>query len=158
VVALREHFQPGDIGSVAALHGRVYAAEYGLDLGIECDVATELAAYARGYDPARERWIAAHDGDVVLGSLAIQDRGERAQLRWFILAHAARGAGVGKALLTSGLAFARTIYPSIFLHTFEGLDAAIGHYRKAGFVLTKEHPLAIWGTTINEQFYELRWE
>lgn len=80
-----------------------------------------------------------------------------AHLRWFITSEQIRGAGIGSSLLSSALAFVQARgYRRVYLWTFEGLDAARHLYEKTGFRLIQQRLGSQWGTTVNEQCFELR--
>src|SRR6266511_3167156 len=91
-VTIRDDLRPGDLGRVTALHGVLYADEYGFDHTFEAYVAESLAEYGRAARPERSRlWLAELDGRLV-GSIGIVGReGGAAQLRWFLLQPDVRG-------------------------------------------------------------------
>jgi GNAT superfamily N-acetyltransferase len=75
---------------------------------------------------------------------------------WFLLDPAARGRGLGGALLDTALDYCRDHGAErVFLLTIAGLDAAHHLYRKAGFVLTAEEPVRQWGIEAVEQRFDL---
>ena len=154
---LRTKLEPGDIGEVIALHGRLYAQEYGLDHTFAGYVAVGLGEFAKAYDEQKDRlWLAETDGHLV-GSIAIAGLSEQtAQLRWFLLAPGARGQGLGRRLLAEALAFCRARgFKSVFLWTISELQAAARLYQAAGFRLTEQRTHEIWGAMRTEERYEL---
>ena len=82
----------GDYGRVVALHGELYAREFGYDATFEALVAEIAAQFVRDFDPRRERcWIAEKAGEVV-GSVFVVDAGRGvAKLRLLILGRAEIG-------------------------------------------------------------------
>jgi ribosomal protein S18 acetylase RimI-like enzyme len=173
-IALRHDIRPGDIGRITAMHGELYAAEYGWDHTFEAYVGEYLSRFARSLDVARERiWIAEMDGrlagcaavvradaqDVAQGMAqdVAQDMAQDvAQLRWFIVHPDARGRGLGTALLDEAIAFARVArYRRMILDTVSDLTAAAHLYRAAGFRLAAESASPGWGSEVTEQRYEL---
>ena len=59
-------------------------------------------------------------------------------------------------LLDEALAFCRAGgFPSVFLWTVQGLEAAAHLYRSAGFGVTQEDARVRWGATVTEQRYDL---
>jgi len=153
---LRSTLQPGDLGALIRLHGTVYAAEYGWDATFEAMVAEGMARFVLAKEGTGRLWAAERDG-VVAGCIAILAQPDgSAQLRWFLVDPACRGAGIGRMLLDEALAFCRAEgFPSVFLWTVRGLEAAAHLYRSAGFRVTREDTHVRWGATVTEQRYEL---
>lgn len=152
-VTLATGYRPGAIGAIAALHGRHYAGSHGFDQVFEAKVARELGAFACRYDPAVDRLWLALRGDEILGSLVI-DGGEAARvahLRWFILAPAARGLGLGKRLMAEAMAFLRAgPFESAYLWTLADLDAAIHLYEADGWTVAERVRGTQWGKAVDE--------
>jgi GNAT superfamily N-acetyltransferase len=155
-IALRTDLRPGDLGSVVRLHGVVYGHEYGFDPTFEAYVAAPLAECVLAASPRERLWLAKR-GDELVGCVAIVAATPvEAQLRWFLVAPPARGAGLGKALLGEALAFARGAgYRTVGLWTVSALAAAARLYQSAGFILAEERPGQRWGVDVVEQRYEL---
>ena len=157
-VTVRHDLRPGDMGRVIAMHGVLYAEEYGFDHGFEAYVAETVAELGRLVRPGLDRlWVAEWDGRLV-GSIAILGRADgAAQLRWFLVHPEARGSGLGRRLIADALAFCRTAgYRSVYLWTVTGLDAAARLYVAAGFRRTETKPPAtLWGVQLAEERYDL---
>ena len=157
-ITIRHTVRPGDLGRVTALHGLVYAAEYGFDVAFEAYVAHSLGEFGQASRPDRDRLWLAERGDRLVGSIGIIGReAGAAQLRWFLVDRAARGHGLGQRLLADALEFCRAAgYRSVFLWTVDPLDAAARLYTAAGFRKTEEKPRQpLWGTLLAEQRYAL---
>jgi GNAT superfamily N-acetyltransferase len=183
-VTVRHDVRPGDLGRVIALHGVLYAQEYGFGIEFEVYAAETMAEFGKLARPGLDRlWLAERDGQLV-GSIAILGRGGRggrgaagqeagegpageheigshengaAQLRCFLVHPGIRGTGLGRQLLAEALAFCRAAgYRTVYLWTFNGLDAAIHLYRSHGFRKTETKPPAdLWGVELSEERYDL---
>jgi N-acetylglutamate synthase-like GNAT family acetyltransferase len=155
---VRYNLQPGDMGKVVYLHAIIYAEEYGFDHTFEGYVASGLAEFAQTFNAARDRlWIAEIEGEII-GSVAVFGRSEsEAQLRWFLVHPKFRGHGLGKLLFKEAILFCKQCgFKNVFLWTFRGLDAANYLYKSAGFEKTEEITHEIWGKTLTEEKYELK--
>ena len=114
--------------------------------------------FLRRYDGARDGiWLALADGRIE-GSIAIdgvEAGAEGAHLRWFIVSDALRGNGAGGKLISTALDFCRVRkYRTVYLWTFEGLNAARHLYEKHGFRMTRQQRGKQWGSEVNEQRFE----
>lgn len=153
-------YRPGCIGRIVELHANFYHPRVGFGLAFESKVARELAGFCERLDDGRSGlWLATQDG-VVEGSIAIDGSAAGtigAHLRWFITSDRLRGSGAGTALLDAAMHFcAVQRFESVYLWTFEGLDAARHLYEKSGFVLAHQQRGAQWGVEVDEQRFELR--
>ncbi|NUP32014.1 MAG: GNAT family N-acetyltransferase [Streptomycetaceae bacterium] len=160
-VVVRDGTRPGDLGAVAALHGTLYAAEYGMDTTMEAYVAVGLAElvmawHDEGSYAAGRLWVAELDGRIVGATGLTRAEDDWGQLRWVVLAAEARGRGAGRALFECAMTEARTrAYRGVYLWTVAGLDAAHHLYKSAGFRLTDSAPARKWGVDAVEQRMEL---
>lgn len=160
---IREADRPGDLGAVAALHGVLYSREYGMDTTMEAHVAVGMAElvltrHREGDAAAGRLWVAETDGRVVgaTGLTRADDEPGRCQLRWVLLDPAARGLGLGRALLQTALREARDRHcTGVFLWTVAGLDAAHHLYEQAGFRTTLTRPARKWGIDTVEHRMDL---
>lgn len=148
-------YAPGAIGRVVELHARYYSASWGFDVLFEAKVAAGLGEFFGRLNPATDGfWVAQRDGEIV-GSITIDGgdwREEGARLRWFIVDEAARGRGVGQALMREAMDFcAKVGHSRVYLWTFAGLDPARRLYEKHGFRLVAEQEGTEWGKTTREQ-------
>jgi N-acetylglutamate synthase-like GNAT family acetyltransferase len=156
-IKVRTGLKPGDQGYITYLHGIIYHEEHNLDITFESYVANPLNEFALKKDNPRERiWILEKRGKIC-GCVAIVEHDQRnAQLRWLILTPEVRGKGLGRILVEWALGFCKKHgYRSVFLWTFNELEAAAHIYVTNGFRLTDEKTHIIWGKTITEQRYEL---
>jgi GNAT superfamily N-acetyltransferase len=146
--SIRTALRPGDVGAVVAMHGRLYAREYGFDPTFEGYVAAPLAEFVQRSSERERIWLAESEGRLV-GSIAIAaGSASRALLRWFLVDPEARALGLGTTLLRHAVEFSRANgYDSIELWTVSSLTAAARLYRAAGFRLLEEIPARRWGST-----------
>ena len=139
-VRLRSKLRPGDLGTIIRLHGVIYGAEYGWDHTFEAMVAGDIARFVVAGEARGRLWVAERGGEVA-GCVGIVGQADgSAQLRWFLVDPAHRGAGIGRALLDEALAFCRAEgFRAVFLWTVKGLaPAAHGHHR-VGDALAQQH-------------------
>jgi GNAT superfamily N-acetyltransferase len=159
---IKSGYMPGSIGRVSELHGTYYHEQWGFGVYFEAKVAAELAEFLNRFNEDRDGiWFATVngrvEGSIVIDGLPASDKG--AHLRWFILSDALRGKGAGRKLISVAVDFCkRKGYKMIYLWTFEGLDAARHLYENAGFKLVRQQKGVQWGTPVNEQYFELRFE
>jgi GNAT superfamily N-acetyltransferase len=163
--ALRPH-RCGDMGWVTSRHGTLYAQEYGWNLHFEALVGQIASRFVEQFDPAREAcWIAERDGAPVGSVFLVQARDEAtgapepgvAQLRLLLVEPAARGVGLGAALVGECERFARRSgYSMIRLWTQSILSAARGIYRKAGYRLVASEAHHSFGHDLVGEAWELR--
>ncbi len=161
-VEIIKGYIPGSIGRVAELHGTFYQEHWDFTVFFEAKVATELSEFLGRYDEKLDSfWTASLKGRVE-GSIAIDGihaEKEGAHLRWFIVSDVLRGRGIGNRLIKEALNFCRNKgYKRVYLWTFEGLNAAKHLYEKNGFELVEQRIGIQWGTEVNEQRFELRFE
>ncbi len=155
-VTCRTQLEPGDLGLIIHLHGKIYAREYGFDPTFEAYVAGPLAEFVWRAAPRERLWLAEREGQIAGCIAIVAGAPETAQLRWFLVVPAARGAGVGKRLLNEAVAFSKECgYRRIILWTVSALTAATHLYRSAGFRKVEERPGHLWGVEVVEEQYEL---
>lgn len=155
---IRTTLAPGDLGRITALHGVLYAQEYGWTTPFEAYVAEGLARFGRAARTEADRIWLAEKGDRLVGCIAIVGHPDgSAQLRWFLVHPEARGVGLGRRLFEAAMDFCRArAVGTVFLWTAAGLPAAAHLYRSVGFRLTEEHAEDGWGAPATVQRYELR--
>ena len=152
ICALRPR-RPGDMGWVIQKHGALYHEEYGWD-------QTFIAAdFIDQFDHARERcWIAEANGEP-LGCIFLVKHPEQpdvARLRLLLVEPAARGLGVGTALVRHRGQFAREAgYRKITLWTNSVLSSARRIYEHEGYCLMNESLHQSFGKNLIGQTWEL---
>ncbi len=155
---LRPH-RVGDMGWVVYSEGLGYALQFGWDESFEALVAKIVADFITNYDASRERcWIAEIDGQHAGHIFLVTQSGEpgTARLRLLYVEPSARGLGLGEALVTECIRFARTAgYQKVVLWTQSILIAAHRIYQRAGFRLVKEEAHHSFGRDLVGQTWEL---
>jgi len=138
-VTIRTRLEPGDLGYIAYLHGRIYDQENQFGLGFESYVLEGLGEFGARYDPGKDRvWVCEH-GREKIGFLVGVHRGESLQLRYFILLPEYRGMGLGRRLMDLFMEYVRDRgYRTAYLWTTNEQHAAITLYTRYGFRLTEE--------------------
>ncbi len=156
-ITIRTELQPGDMGYVTYLHGKLYREEYQYGIEFEHYVANGLSEFYENYDSGLDRaWIAEHQ-DRIIGFLLLMHRPGAAQLRYFILHPEYRGIGLGKKLMNLFMEFLiGRGYWSAYLWTTSELFSAAALYTKHGFKLTEQKPSEAFGKKVIEQRYDWR--
>lgn len=155
-ISIRTQLQPGDIGYVTYMHGALYSKEYGYGIQFESYVAKGLCEFYEKYAPKRNRvWICKHNHRMV-GFLLLMDRGQAAQLRYFLIEPEYRGIGLGSKLLNLYMDFLRECgYKESYLWTTHELFTAAALYKRLGFQLTEQKESTAFGKPLTEQRYDL---
>lgn len=154
---IRTELVPGDLGYVIYLHGKLYKKEYNYGLHFESYVAAGLHEFYEKLESSRSRaWVCEDKGKIV-GFLALMDRGEQAQLRYFIIDPAYRGIGLGRKLMDLYMEHLRSSgYKGSYLLTTKELPTAGHLYTAHGFKLKEEKPAHHpFDKNVIEQRYEL---
>jgi GNAT superfamily N-acetyltransferase len=156
-VTIRPLGAPGDLGWVVKAHGEIYASEFGWDTSFEALVARIVADFAVDHDPQREAaWLAEVGGHRAGCVFCVREDEETAKLRILLVDPAARGHGLGHALVDTCVDFARSAgYHRIRLWTNDPLADARRIYLKKGFALVEEEPHHSYGVELIGQTYEL---
>lgn len=155
-ITIRTTLQSGDIGYVIYLHGVLYKKEYDYQLQFESYVAWGLHEFYSKYNPATDRvWVCEHRGNMI-GFMLLMNRGNAAQLRYFLIEPAYRGIGLGKKLMNLYVEFLKACkYESAYLLTTDELPAAASLYMRHGFKLVENKKSEAFGKPVMEQRYEL---
>jgi len=155
-IQIRKQLNPGDLGIIAHLHGKIYAEEQDYGLAFDYYVGKSLLEFFEQYLAGKNAvWVAEYQSNII-GFLALMDRGEAAQLRFFLIQKAFRGLGLGKLLMNHFMdKLQNSNFKSCYLWTAEGLPASRSLYLRYGFTLTEQLESNTFGRTVLEQKYEL---
>jgi len=155
-ISIRSELVPGDIGYVIHLHGALYAREYGYGIQFETYVARGLCEFHERHDPKRDRvWVCEH-GKRIIGFLLLMNRGEAAQLRYFLIEPVYRGIGLGSKLMSLFMDSLKSLgYRKAYLWTTQELTTAAFLYKRSGFMLTEEKESTAFGKPLIEHRYDL---
>ena len=155
-ISIRTELQAGDLGYVTYLHGKLYQEEYNYGIQFESYVAKGLCEFYEKYDPIRNCiWASEHNGRMI-GFLLLMDRGEAAQLRYFLIEPDYRGIGLGSKLMNLYMDFLWECgYKKSYLWTTHELSTAAFLYKRVGFTLTEEKESTAFGKPLKEQRYDL---
>jgi peptidyl-dipeptidase Dcp len=156
-ILIRTALVPGDLGYVIYMHGELYKKEYGYGLHFESYVAAGLHELYESMSSSRSMAWVCEQNKKIVGFLALMDRGQQAQLRYFILDPSVRGVGLGKKLMELYMDYLKSSgFKSSYLLTTKELPAAAHLYTSYGFKLTEEHPAyKPFDKDVIEQRYEL---
>jgi len=155
-LSIRTELRPGDIGYVTYMHGALYHREYNYGLQFESYVAKGLCEFYEKFNPERNRIWACEHHDRMIGFLLLMDRGQAAQLRYFLIEPEYRGIGLGSKLMNLYMDFLRGCgYRESYLWTTHELSTAASLYKRHGFKLTQEKESTTFGKPLREQRYDL---
>ena len=146
------------MGRVVALHGELYASEFGYSTEFETLVAEIAATFVRNFDARRERcWIAEVDGEVLGSVFLVRNSATVSKLRLLVLHPKARGLGLGRRLTQACIAFARKKgYRKMVLWTQSHLAAARAIYEAEGFKLKSTEKHFSFGKRLTAEVWELK--
>src|SRR4051812_33174095 len=98
----------GDIGWIIHRHGVLYAQEYGWNEQFEALVGEVASTFLKSHNPKREHcWVARMNGHIVGSVFLVEQSRTIAKLRLLYVEPSARGRGIGDALVSRCIAFAR---------------------------------------------------
>ena len=149
----------GDLGWVTFRHGVLYGQNPGFNEKFEALVASIVADFGDRNDPKYDRlWIAEQGGEKVGSIMLVKERDDISRLRLFLVEPSARGLGLGRQLVDTCLAFARSAgYRRVVLSTVRELAAARHLYQQYGFFLTQAdtEPQFDWGVEAHNEEWRL---
>jgi len=150
-------YRPGALAGVVALNARYYASHWGFGIAFETKVAGELAQFLPRMREGEDLFLNAYEGEDLVGSITLDASGggpDGAHLRWFIVAEAARGSGLGSRLMREAMRRVDAQGLPAWLTTFAGLDPARRLYERHGFALAGESESDQWQGGVREQRFQ----
>ncbi|KAL3444688.1 GNAT family N-acetyltransferase [Aspergillus insuetus] len=159
---IRTH-SPTDMETIIRRHGILYSKEHNFDPHLAAAVASQvMTEFLATYDATRERcWVAENpEGNFIGCVLLMKDKTELefpcAKLRLLLVEPAARGMGLGRALISKCTEFAREAgYARIRLWTNSGLGTARRLYEREGYMLLKSEEDETFGIKLTAEFWEM---
>jgi len=144
-IEIRHELRAGDLGRIIALHGKCYNSLPGFGFKFEAFVARTLAEYVLETGENGRIWLAERDRELVgCTAIVLRDR-QQAQLRWVLVDQSARGAGLGKKLVSRALKFARdNACRAVILETTDGLPESQSLYENLGFSVAANSEEELW--------------
>jgi uncharacterized protein YhfF/GNAT superfamily N-acetyltransferase len=148
---------PGGLAESGELQIDYYARRHGFDSVFADERRRDIGQFMAEHDAARDGVWLLVDGGQVLGSIAIDARGETPELRWFIVHETLHGQGWGRRLMQCAMDHCRSRHDRVVLHTFSALAEARRLYEKFGFAqVGGETVYSGYGTPIVDQGFEWR--
>ncbi len=150
-------FGPGDMGLIASRQSILYRERYGWSSGIEVNVGDVTTAFLRNFTPGREQcWVAEVEGEIA-GSIFLTDEGNGVcRLRLLYVEPLFQGRGIGNALVSTCVAFARSVgYARMTLWTQSMLEGARRIYARHGFRIVDEKDHTLFGAPLRGETWEL---
>ena len=150
-------FRPGDMGMIASRQSILYQEAYGWGRGIEVIEGEVTTAFLRNFKPGREQCWVAEAGGAIAGSIFVTDEGGGlCRLRLLYVEPFARGLGIGRALVSTCVQFARDVgYARMTLWTHTVLESARRIYAEQGFLLVEVKTHEEFGSPVQGETWEL---
>jgi DNA-binding MarR family transcriptional regulator/GNAT superfamily N-acetyltransferase len=150
--------KPGDVGWIIHRQAILYHEEYGWDWTYEGLASRILGAFVAEFDSVKEDGWVAERGGAIVGSVFLMksDDPAIAKLRLLYVEPSARGAGLGRTLVSTCIARSRELgYRELTLWTNDILIAARRIYQAVGFRLVNEAPHHSFGRDLVGQTWTL---
>jgi DNA-binding MarR family transcriptional regulator/GNAT superfamily N-acetyltransferase len=150
-------FRPGDMGLIASRQAVLYQERYGWNSNIEVNLGEVTTNFLRNFKSGREQCGVAEVDGQIAGSIFLTDeQGGLSRLRLLYVEPAFQGRGIGEALVSTCLEFARSVgYARVTLWTHSILEGARRIYARHGFRLVEEKDHTLFGTPLHGETWEL---
>lgn len=158
-VVIRGH-RLGELGWLVHRQGLLYNQQFGWNIEFEALIAGIYSQFQFAPEtPAKQLWIAEQDGAVVGSIFVMPSDGlpGSAQLRMLYVEPAARGQGIGAALVAQAISFARDNgYQRMRLWTHANQESARKAYAGVGFQIVETMPEHNFGKDLDGEIWELK--
>lgn len=159
MIEISDSYRPGVLAQLIGLHMDYYAPTWDFGAPFEAGLAAGMGEFFSRFDGERDLFLAAYnEAGELTGSLTLDSQDaatDGVHLRWFIVSAAARGQGLGRALMERADGFLRQRhYERAYLTTFAGLDAARALYERFGFHLVAQQGSDPWSGRVGLQRFE----
>ena len=147
----------GDMGWIVHRQALLYEREYGWGVRFEALVARVAADFMQQYDAQYEQaWVAERGGEVVGAVFLTKVNEQTAKLRMLYVEPTTRGLGLGRHLVQTCIAGARSRgYRTMTLWTNAVLTAARAIYVAEGFTLVHSEAHELFGPEQVGETWEL---
>lgn len=150
--------EPGDIGWLIGMHGKIYSRQYRFDSGFEIDIARKTAGFFEKTNNFNRIYIAQVNNEPA-GSIAISlKREDISFVNFLLVTESYRGNGIAEKLLEKVINRSRgKAVKKIHLETYSCLVEARTLYKKYGFCCyTKNSDIKKFGQVFDQEFWELK--
>jgi DNA-binding MarR family transcriptional regulator/GNAT superfamily N-acetyltransferase len=153
-------FRPGDMGLIASRQAILYQESYGWNSNVEVNIGEVTTNFLRNFKAGREQcWVAEVDGRIAGSIFLTDEEGGLSRLRLLYVEPAFQGRGIGEALVSRCLEFARSVgYARVILWTQSVLEGARRIYARHGFRIAEEKDHTLFGPLLHGEIWELRLE
>lgn len=150
-------FRTGDMSMIAARQSLLYRETYGWGPQIEVHEGEVTTAFLRNFKEGREQCWVAEIGNAMAGSVFLTDEGDAiSRLRLLYVEPFARGLGIGRALVSECIDFARDVgYNSVILWTHTILETARRIYEAQGFRIIESKMHSTFGMPLQGETWRL---
>jgi DNA-binding MarR family transcriptional regulator/GNAT superfamily N-acetyltransferase len=151
-------FRPGDMGLIASRQAVLYQEKFGWSSNIEVNVGEVTTNFLRNFKTGREQcWVAEVDGQIAGSVFLTDEKGGVCRLRLLYVEPAFQGRGIGEALVSTCVEFARSVgYARMTLWTQSILEGARRIYARHGFRVAEEKDHMLFGMPLHGETWELQ--
>ncbi|NEQ53311.1 MAG: GNAT family N-acetyltransferase [Leptolyngbya sp. SIO3F4] len=148
---------PGDLGWVISMHGKIYSQDFKFNPQFEIDIARKLVSFFDKSNDFNLFLISLVDGNRA-GSIAISKESQKiAFVNFVLVTHKFRGQGIAKRMMREVINHAQHQHVSkLRLETYSCLKNARKLYKDLGFYCIRSNKnLQKYGQFFDQEFWEL---